>query len=142
MPDDLARLERELEAMALRLRDLENIQSPMLARTLQEFRDLQGEVKRMQEQGTIETRGQLALMRERITQNREDLDALERDVRTKADAQGVQVLADDVKKKADAQTLKELADDRKALVRIALAAVVAALLSLGVSLILRATGGG
>ncbi len=142
MPDELARIERDLAAMADRLRELETIQSPMLKRALEEFRELQSEVKRMQEQGTIETRGQLALMRERINQNRDDLDALERDVRSKADAQGVADLAADVKKKADAQTLKELADDRKALVRIALAAVVAALLSLGVSLILRATGGG
>ena len=126
MPDDLARLERDLEAIAVRLRALENIETPMLKRALEEFRELQVEVKRIQEQGALETRGQLTLVRERLAQNRTDIEALEVEM----------------KAKADAQTVKELADDRKALVRIALAAVVAALLSLGVSLILRATGGG
>ncbi len=126
MPDDLARLERDLEAIAVRLRALENIETPMLKRALEEFRELQVEVKRIQEQGALETRGQLTLVKERLAQNRTDIEALEVEM----------------KAKADAQTVKELADDRKALVRIALAAVVAALLSLGVSLILRATGGG
>ncbi len=126
MPDDLARIERDLEALAVRLRALENIETPMLARALEEFRELQREVKRIQELGALETRGRLDRINDRLTQNAADIAELEREV----------------KLRALSETVKELADDRKALVRIALAAVVAALLSLGVSLILRATGGG
>lgn len=126
MPDDLARIERDLEDLETRIRKLENIESPMLSSALREFRSLQTEVRSIQEQGAIETRGQLARINDRVAQNTSDIREVE----------------EDVKQKADAQTLKELADDRKALVRIALAAVVAALLSLGVSLILRATGNG
>lgn len=126
MPDDINRVSRDVEDIAIRLRALENLESPMQSQAITQLRQLQRAVERINEQGALATRGELALIKK-------GMDVLSKDVED---------LEAEMKLKADAQTVKELSDDRKALVRIALAAVVAALLSLGVSLILRATGGG
>jgi len=125
MTDDLDRIAVEVAELAKRVRELENLEAPMQSRAVAELRHLQEAVTRINERGALATQGEIRLIKQAQRQLSKQVEDLE----------------DDMKTKADAVALKELADDRKALVRIALAAVVAALLSLAVSLILRAVAG-
>lgn len=98
----------------------------MQSRAVTELRELQKAVARINEQGALATRGQVARIRDRLSRLEEI----------------VKELGDDLDTKADAHLVQTLMDDRKSLVRMVFLAVVAAVLSLVAQLIAKALGAG
>lgn len=96
----------------------------MQSKIVREFSELQADVKKINEEGALATRGQLDRIRDRIQVLEDDVRGAEETLKTKADQSVVQTLI----------------EDRKSLTRLVLAAVIAAILSLVVQLIAKAVG--
>jgi DNA repair exonuclease SbcCD ATPase subunit len=108
----LGRLQRDVEALALRLRDLENLDTRAMRELLEDIRNLQQKVERIDSQGS--------------TAAEKDIQSIARTLRRHEK---------DIGEKASASLVQEMRDDTKSNRRIVLAAVVGTAFSIGAWLI-------
>lgn len=85
MDSELQRVQRDVEALALRVRAVENVETPYAQQLVRELRALQAKVEDFTEQGTPPTRRELAHIRESVN----DLKAA---LQLKADADELEAL--------------------------------------------------
>src|SRR4051812_48146465 len=88
MEGQMARLERDVEGLAVRLRTIENASSPYAQQMITEFRALQSKIAEWGEQGTPPTRRELRYMERELEKLHAQLDK-------KADAEDVDSLRQD-----------------------------------------------
>jgi hypothetical protein len=72
------RLARDVEALAIRVRELEALNTPGTRALVGQVGELQQRVGRINEEGATATRGELARLNDRIADLREDIQRLER----------------------------------------------------------------
>ncbi len=90
MDSGVARLERDIEALNIRIRDVETANSPYAQQMLGEFRALQSKVAEYAEQGTPVSRRELKHVEREI-------DRIDRELGTKADAKDVKAIEDETR---------------------------------------------
>jgi hypothetical protein len=104
----LARLERDVEAISLRLRDIENLDTRAMRELLEDVRNLERKVERIDNQGS--------------TAAEKDIQSITRTLRRHEKEIGA---------KAAASLVQEMRDDTKSNRKIVLAAVVGTAFSIG-----------
>ena len=110
---DVARMQRDIEDLTIRVRSMENADSPYAQQMIREFRDLQSKVAEYAEQGTPVSRRELKHVERELTR-------LERLIDKKADA-------------TDVATIENETRSNRTMVRSALFAAIASL-SVGIIL--------
>ena len=110
---DLERMQRDIEDLVLRVRNIENASSPYAQQMIAEFRALQAKVSEYAEQGTPVSRRELAHVQDRLSEMR---------------------LAIDIK--ADAEDLEEIKEETRSNRTMVRSALIAALFALGSGIVL------
>ena len=110
---DLERMQRDIEDLVLRVRNIENASSPYAQQMIAEFRALQAKVAEYAEQGTPVSRRELAHVQDRLSEMRHVIDS-----------------------KADAEDLEDIKDETRSNRTMVRSALIAALFALGSGIVL------
>jgi hypothetical protein len=124
--DDLTftRLQRDVEDLAVRLRNIENLDTRAMRQLLADVQGLGSRVERIDQQGSVSAEKDIASLRRTMERHEDEL-------ARKADAEIVKEQAVILKAKADAALVQEMRDDTKSNRRIVTAAVIGTAFSIG-----------